>query len=59
MTRNPEEMAVEIYKNFSKTNIFHLGFFSKYRTINVYVRHIFIISCLAFFFFKLSPLKSS
>lgn len=58
MTRNPEEMAVEIYKNFSKTNMFHLCFFSKYRTINVYVSHIFIISCSPLFFL-LPPLKSS
>ena len=49
MTRNPEEKAVKIYKNFLKTNIFHLCFFSKYKTINVYVRHIFITSYLAFF----------
>lgn len=58
MTRNPEEMAVEIYKNFSKTNMFHLCFFSKYRTINVYVSHIFIISCSALFFYSL-PLNQA
>ena len=58
MTRNPQEKAVKIYKNFFKTNIFHLCFFSKYKTINVYVRHIFIISYLVFLK-KLPALKSS
>lgn len=50
MTRNPEETAFEIYKNFSKTNISIWVFSVSIEPLMLMSGHTFIISCFALFF---------